>query len=136
MLSSKHMKNTFFSVLVALGFTANVFAADSTTAPNYKQLLSSVSVLEMPAKAAELVKQAPAKDREIVTSAVVKNAAALKPTALPAVVGAIAKSVPEMAATAAAVATSAQPKLAVDVSKSAAASAPAQAAERSQNSLF
>ena len=126
--SRNHMKNIFISLILTLAVTANILAADATPTPNYKQVLSSVSVLEMPAKAAELVKDAPAKTREIVTSAVVRNAAGLKPTALPAVVGAIAKSSPEMAATAAAVATSVQPKLAVDVSKAAAASAPSQAA--------
>ena len=52
MLSCKYMKTTFFSIVAALGFTASIVAADSTTAPNYKQALSSVSVLEMPAKAA------------------------------------------------------------------------------------
>lgn len=118
------MTKTIFVLTVAAGFVASVLAGEAI---NYKQALSAVTVLEMPAKAAELVKQAPIKDREVVTSAVVNNAAALKPTALPAVVGAIARSVPEMAATAASVAAAAQPKLAVDVAKAASASAPDQA---------
>jgi len=121
------MKKTFLSLVVAFGFTASLIAGDATPAPNFKKALSSVSALEMPAKAAELVKQAPAKDREVVTSAVVNNAAAIKPMTLPAVVGAIAKSTPDMAATAAAVAAAAQPKLALEIARAAATAAPTQA---------
>jgi hypothetical protein len=121
------MKTTFFSVLIGLAITASLVAAEAPTAPNYKKALSSVSALELPAKAAALVKDAPAKDREVITAAVVNNAAAIKPMTLPAVVGAIAKSSPDMAATAAAVAASAQPKLALEIARAAAAAAPAQA---------
>jgi len=120
------MRNKLFALVAAIGVASSAFAADAV---NYKQALSSVSVLEMPVKAAQLVSQTAKKDREIVTSAVVKNAAALKPTALPAVVGAIAKSTPEMAATAAAVAASEQPNLATAIAQAAAFSAPAQAIE-------
>ncbi len=123
------MNNKFFALALVFGLAANSFAADTAPAINYKEALSSVKVLEMPAKAAELVKQTAAKDRETITATVVKNAADLKPTALPTVVGAIAKSNPEMAATAAGVAVAAQPKLCVDIAKAAAASAPARASE-------
>jgi hypothetical protein len=118
------MTKIILTLTAVAGLIINALAADTI---DYKQELSCVTVLEMPAKAAELVKQAGTTDREVVTSAVVNNAAALKPAALPSVVGAIAKSVPEMAATAASVAASAQPKLAVEIARAAAASAPEQA---------
>ena len=118
------MTKIIFTLAAVAGLAVNALAAEAI---DYKQTLSSVTVLEMPATAAELVKQAAKTDREVVTSAVVNNAAALKPTALPAVVGAIAKSVPEMAPTAASVAAAAQPKLALDIARAAAASAPEQA---------
>ena len=121
------MNTRILTAVVAVCLTASLFAGDQTPAPNFKKQLSSVSVLEMPAKAADLVAKTPAKDREVVTAAVVKNAADLKPTALPAVVGAIAKAQPDMAPTAAAVAAAAQPKLANEISKAAAAAAPQQA---------
>lgn len=120
------MTKQFLALVVMLCVAAASFASDAV---DYKKTLSSVSILEMPAKAASLVKQADVKDREVVTSAVVTSAAAIKQTALPAVVGAISKAVPEMAATAASVAASAQPKLALDVAKAAAASAPEHAVE-------
>lgn len=121
------MKKSSFSLVLALGFAASLIAGEPVSALNYKKALSSVSALEMPSKAADLVKQAPAKDREIVTSAVVNNAAVIKPLTLPAVVGAIAKSTPDMAATAASVGASAQPKLALEIARAAAAAAPGQA---------
>src|SRR5262245_38341608 len=117
------MKIKILLLVTATVVAANVFAGDEVAAPNYKIELSSVAVLEMPAKAATLVSKAPVKDRAVITAAVIKNVADLKVTALPATVGAIAKATPEMAATAAAAATSAQPKLAVDVAKAAAAMA-------------
>jgi hypothetical protein len=121
------MKTIILPLLACAGLAVSAFADDKPAAPDYKKQLSTVSALEMPAKAAELTGAAPAKDREIITAAVVKNVAALKPTALPATVGAIARANPEVAATAAAVAASAHPKLAVDVAKAAAAAAPKQA---------
>lgn len=121
------MNTRILPLFACLCLVVNASATDQTAAPDYKKQLSAVSALELPAKAAELVGGAAAKDREVVTSAVVKNVAGIKPTALPATVGAIAKSTPEVAATAAAVATAAHPKLAVDVAKAAAAAAPKQA---------
>lgn len=118
------MTRIVLTLAAIAGLAASALAADPI---DYKQVLVSVTVLEMPAKAAELVKQAPKADREVVTSATVNNAAALRPTALPAVVGAIARAVPEMAATAASVAAAAQPKLAVEIARAAAVSAPTQA---------
>jgi hypothetical protein len=125
------MNKNFFALLLALGVTANGLA-DSSQPINYKQAFFGVSVLEMPAKAAELVSRAPAKDREVISATVVQQAATLKPTALPAVVGAIAKGSPEVAASAAAVGAAAQPKLAVAIAKAAAAAAPAKAVEIAQ----
>jgi hypothetical protein len=120
------MKKILFATLFAATLAAS-FAADAKPAVNYKQTLSAVTVLEMPATAASLVTKAEVKDREVVTASVVNTAANIKPTALPAVVGAIAKATPEMAPTAAAVGAAAQPKLAREISKAAAAAAPDQA---------
>jgi hypothetical protein len=103
-------------------------ASDSAKSGSIKASLQIAPAPEMPMKAAQLVKQAGAKEREQVTADVVMAAAEINPAAAPAVVGAIARAVPEMAARAASVAATAQPKLASAIARAAAAAAPSQAA--------
>src|SRR5439155_26162829 len=74
---------------VSLG-AAGSFAADSP----FKERLSRVAAAELPVKAAGLIKDAKARDREAVTAEVVKAAVALNPAAAPAIVSAIARAVP------------------------------------------
>ena len=80
-----------------------------------------------PGKAADLVSQAKARDRKATTINVVKAALGINPAAAPAIVGAIARAVPEMAAVAAGAAAAEQPKQAAAIAKAAAAAAPSQA---------
>ena len=86
--------------------------------------LSRVPAAEMPAKAAELIKTAKARDRGTVTIEVVKAGLTISPMSAPALVGAIAKAVPEMASIAAGAAAEAQPKQATEIAKAAAIAAP------------
>src|SRR5215471_16793009 len=75
----------------------------------YKDILAKVPAAELPAKSAELVKEAKARDREAVTRGVVKSAVEINPAAAPLIVNAIAQSVPDMAALAAGLAAAQQP---------------------------
>lgn len=82
---------------------------------------------ELPAKAAELVTQADAKNLQKTTLDVVRAAVGLNPAAAPAIVGCVAQAAPAMAATAAATAASLVPSQVVAIARAAAAAAPAQA---------
>ena len=113
--------------MVGLGLVwlvaARSFAADSP----FKEKLSHVPAAELPAKAAALIKDTKARDREAVTLEVVKVAVALNPAAAPAIVGAISRSVPDVAALAAGTAAAEQPKQAAAIARAAAAAAPSKA---------
>jgi len=104
------------------------FAKDAPEANPFIKVLTALPAAELPAKAADLVSQAKAADREATTVNVVKAALAINPAAAPAVVGAIAQTVPEMASVAAGTAAAAQPRRASAIAKAAAAGAPSQAA--------
>ncbi len=106
-----------------LGLTAAYSATVQVPANPYSAKLSAVPAGEMPAKAAEVVKAASAKQREATTVSVVKAAVGLNPAAAPSIVGAISRSVPEMAPTAAATAAAEQPAMAVAVARAASAAA-------------
>ena len=108
--------------IVWLGAAVSL-AADSNT----KEVLAHVPAAELPARAASLIKEARARDREAVTLDVVKTAVALNPAAAPIIVSAIARAVPDMAAIAAGVAAAEQPKQAAAVARAAAAAAPSKA---------
>lgn len=104
-----------------------VWAKDATTSTQYQKALSSVAIPELPVKAAELVKQAKSDDWVITTVAVTKTAIAINPSTAPSVVGAIARSVPDMASVAAGTAAAELPKQAAAIAKAAAAAAPSKA---------
>ena len=89
--------------------------------------LSRSPIAEVPAKAAELVSQAKAADRDAVAVEVVKLVVRAHPTMTVATVGLISARCPESAGTAAAAAAKLQPKQATLIAKAAAAAAPAQA---------
>ncbi len=121
------MKRILFAGLCILAFNTNLsYGVDTKMAPIQKQL-ASVAASELPAQAAQLVKDAVPADREATTISVVKAAIGVRPAATTAVVGAIARAVPDMAATAAGAATAQQPRQAVSIAKAAAAAAPAKA---------
>ena len=112
--------------IVCLGALSGI-AADAPKANPYRGVLSKVSPAELPAKAAELVKKAKARDWGNTTVNVVKAALEANPAAAPAVVSAIARAVPQMAPVAAGTAAEGQPKQLVAIARAAAAAAPAKA---------
>jgi hypothetical protein len=120
-------KIAIFALAVCVLGGISSFASESSKASPYRDTLKSVPAAELPAKAADMVKQAKERDWGSRTVAVVKDTAAINPAALTAVVAAIAKAVPEMAAIAAETAAIEQPKQAAAVAKAAAAAAPAKA---------
>jgi hypothetical protein len=122
------MKHITILALSVVFLTAGpAFGKDTTAANPYKPTLAAVPAAELPAKAANLVQQAKARERQTVTLNVVKAAVAVNPAAAPAVVGAIARAVPDMASVAAGTAAAEQPKQASAIAKAAAAAAPAKA---------
>jgi hypothetical protein len=112
---------------LALLVAGNSFAKDAPKANPFTKVLTAVPAAELPAKAADLVSQAKAADRQEATINVVKAALSINPAAAPAIVGAIARAVPEMASLAAGTAAAQQPKQAAAIAKAAAAAAPLQA---------
>lgn len=115
------------TVAAVLGM-ATVSRAGDTPAPNpFLTVLSTSTQAELPAKAADLVAQADAKQQSETTVNVVKAAVGLNPAAAPAIVGSIAQTTPMMAATAAGTAAGLVPGQAAVIARVAAAAAPAQA---------
>jgi hypothetical protein len=121
------MKSMRILLAVALGVSclsgANLFAKDA----NLALRLKGVPAAEMPFEAGLLVRQAPAKEMVATTIGVVQAAVEVNPSALPLVVGAIAKSMPDMASVAAGTASSLQPKQVSAITRAATAAAPLQA---------
>jgi len=101
--------------------------ADTGRTEFFKQKLGDVPKPELPASAAEMVKSAKASERESTTIGVVKAGVGLHQAASAAIVGAIARAEPDMAATAAGSAAAEHPKLAVAIARAAAMSAPSKA---------
>jgi hypothetical protein len=116
-------------VAANLGCVGSLFAGDPGANPSVQQALTTMPAAEMPAKAAELVKSAKVRDRGVVTVNVVTAAAAINPACSPTVVGAISKSMPDMASIAAGTAAELQPKQAGDIARAAAAAAPSKAGQ-------
>ena len=124
--SRANMKTIGALVLsLALLSTSSLVAASKGNSPS--QSLAGVPAAEMPAKAAELVKAAKARDRRTATADIVNAAVDLNPAATPQVVGAIAKATPSMAPLAAGIAAAQLPKQASVIARAAAAAAPAEA---------
>jgi len=112
---------------VALTMVGKVSAGQDAPASPVLSVLSTTASAELPAKAAELVAAADAKQLKQTTIEVVKAAVGLNPAAAPAIVGSIAQSTPAMAATAAATAVVLVPNQLVAIARAAAAAAPAKA---------
>lgn len=115
------------AILVLSAFCLSSLPSYAKNSTDFQLVLKSVPAAELPAKSAELVKKAKARDWGTTTVGVVKTAVKMSPPSAPAVVGAIAKSVPEMASIAASTAAEAQPKQAAAIAKAAAAAAPSKA---------
>jgi hypothetical protein len=128
---SKHMKSLkftmAFTVMVALMLTVKLVAGENASDNQIFAKLSSVTSAELPAAAAELIKQSAAEDLKLTTIAVVKAAVGLNPAAAPVIVGSIAQSTPEMSGIAAATAVALVPNQMVAIAQAAAAAAPSKA---------
>lgn len=122
-----NMTKRLIVTTVALGLFTTVWAKDSLTSSNFKTEFSSVSPLELPARAAGIVGQAGEKEREAVTVAVVKSVFEVNPTTSAAAVSSISRTSPGMAPVAAGTAAALQPKMAAAIARAAASAAPAQA---------
>lgn len=118
---------TSILVCVTVLVACNSFGKDAPKANPFSKTLTAVPAAELPVKAADLVSQAKPAERQATTINVVKAAVGINPAAAPAIVGAIARAVPEMAAVAASTAAVEQPKQAAAIAKAAAAAAPVQA---------
>jgi hypothetical protein len=124
---SMTMKTIVTTLSLALIIAFSGFAKNTDGDLQITKSLMAVPAAEMPATAAQLVKQAVPDARSATTVAVVKGAIALRPTAAALVVAAISKAVPEMASIAASTAAGLQPGQVTAIAKAAAAAAPAQA---------
>ncbi len=120
---------TALALGVAFLVAGSSFAKDAPKGNPFNSILVAVPAAELPAKAADLVAQAKSDDRQATTTNVVKAAVGINPAAAPAIVGAIARALPDMAAVAAGVAAAEQPRQASAIARAAAAAAPAQAGE-------
>lgn len=86
--------------------------------------LASVSLPELPVRAAQLVREAKPKDRETVALAAVDFTARTYPTTLPSLVNSVARALPESAAAVAAAAVKLVPEEGSYISRAAISAAP------------
>ncbi|HWQ90257.1 MAG TPA: hypothetical protein VN673_01205, partial [Clostridia bacterium] len=128
MIATKVIKLTGTLALALACIGAQTSLADNTADKNSVQtVLNAAPAAELPAVAAQMVSKAKARERETTTQNVVQAALAINPAAAPAIVGAIARAVPEMAHTAAGFAAAQEPKQAHTIARAAAAAAPSKA---------
>lgn len=110
------------ALLTALMVGSARVEADQTD--RVKSVLEGGATVELPSRAARLVAESPAADRESTALAVVRAALGLRPTSGPAVVGAIAKVAPATAPAIVRLASQLQPKLKESILQAALRSAP------------
>lgn len=117
------------SITLSVAFltACSSFGKDAQKANPFNEALSAAPALELPAKTADLVVRAKARDRLATTLNAVKGAVGINPAAAPAIVGAVARAVPDMASVAAGAAAAEQSGQASAIAKAAAAAAPSQA---------
>jgi hypothetical protein len=120
-------RNVGIALSVAFLVACPSFGKDASKVNPFKKTLAAVPAVELPAKATSLVLQTKPLARQSVTLDVVKAAVGINPAAAPAIAGAIARGVPELASVAAGAAASEQPKQAAAIAKAAAAAAPSKA---------
>src|ERR1051325_2925886 len=102
---------------------------ETSQVASLNRILNKVLPPELPAQAAKLVSQAPAKEQKSVAIAVVRIAVQRNPAAAPFIVSGVARAVPAVAAVSAAAAAVLEPKQAGAIAKAATAAAPSQAGE-------
>ena len=116
------------AVLVTVSAVVSV-AGDQKPGRSYQQAFKGTPAPEVPAKAALIVAKTAPAERKDVTVAVISYTVRMNPASAPAIVGAVAKAAPEMAALAAKTATRLQPKQARAIARAAATAAPEKAVE-------
>ena len=125
------MKTTSKNLVATIVFAAALSASagdQPVDRPNpFLPALHAATAMELPRKAADLVKHANDKTIQQTTTDVVKAAVGLNPAAAGAIVAAIAKSSPKMAAIAAGVAVRLVPDQAASIARAAVAAAPKEA---------
>jgi hypothetical protein len=114
-------------MLIAVPGRSAALAADGIAEASYRATLAAVRPPELPAKAAQTVKSIEGEAQLIATAEVVKATAAINPSALLSVVGAISRSTAKAAPVAAATAAEVQPRFAWAFARTAALAAPDQA---------
>ncbi len=120
---------TLALIVGLLAFSASsAFALTAAQVKAIKQAVNSVPVPEMPAKAAALVKESEAKDREDVAITAVKAILLKHRSAAPVVVAAVIKVAPELAASVTLAASELVPSQARVIAKAAITAAPSQVA--------
>jgi hypothetical protein len=93
------MKRQIMIVAMAAALVSpSVFAVSNAQLKSAKKTISSVPVLELPAKAAELVTQAAKEDREAIAVTVTRAAISKSRSSAPQIVAAISKAAPDVAA--------------------------------------
>jgi hypothetical protein len=116
---------TTAAVIVAMAMAApSAFAITATQAKAIKKAVSSVPVAEMPAKAAELVKDATKEDREAVAVTAVRAGISKSRTSARLMVSAVIKAAPEVAGAVTMVATEMESEQAGTITSAAISAAP------------
>ncbi|HEX3988333.1 MAG TPA: hypothetical protein VHZ30_02805 [Verrucomicrobiae bacterium] len=108
-------------IFVCAGLAVSAFAGDVPSVNQLTETLSSGPWAELPVRVVSVVRHAKAKDRKETTIAAIKAALGLNPAAASAIVGSVARSVPDMAAVAAEAAAGEQNKQAPEIALAAAA---------------
>jgi hypothetical protein len=108
-------------ILVSIGLAVSSFAGEVPGIDQLTETLSRGPWAELPVRVVAVVCHANVKDRKETTIAAIKAALGLNPASVAAVVGAVARSVPGMAAVAAETAAAAQNKQAPEIALAAAA---------------
>lgn len=116
---------TTAAVIVAMAMAApSAFAITATQAKAIKKAVSSVPVAEMPAKAAELVKDATKEDREAVAVTAVRAGISKSRSSARLMVSAVIKAAPEVAGAVTMVATEMESEQAGTITSAAISAAP------------
>ena len=126
------MKRTFTTAALLIALAISITSASALTSNQVQEIkkqVLSVPVPEMPAKAAEVVSSAKAKDRQAVAVTAVRAVVMKHRAAAPLVISAISKAAPELAPVVAGVAAELVVDQSTAIVAAAAAAAPAQATE-------
>jgi hypothetical protein len=126
-LNANMNMKTFIALSVSAllcSMPAPIHATSSADVEVFKKNFQTVRAPELPARAAELVSQTKPEQQEPTAEAVVRAALNVRPASGPAVVGAISRAVPSVAAVTAATAAELQPRMLGPIVKAAAAAAP------------